>query len=123
MAGPTQSSVQLVGPGVIRALEPDQSTVHLRAQLGTAMTTHVMERTHHVVLATDDDEALTGDLGQEVPARAVHVLLAPDAHPRSTEPRRLLVGQDIGVVEDPGRQQARPVDRSASGRDLGRRDR
>ncbi len=110
MAGATQSSVQLVGPGVVRALEPDQSTVHLRAQLGTAMATHVVERAHHVILTTDDDEALIGDLGQEEPARPVHVLLAPDAHPRSTEPRRLLVGQDIGVMEDPRRQQARPVD-------------
>ena len=87
------------------------------------MATHVVERAHHVILAPDDDEALTRDLGQEVPARPVDVLLAPDTHPRSTEPGRLLVGQHVGVVEDPGRQQARPVDRSASGGDLRRRDR
>ncbi len=78
------------------------------------MTTHVMERAHDVVLAPDDDEALARHLRHEKPTRSVDILLAPDAHPRPTEPGGLLVGEHVGVVEHPGWQEAR-LDPPAAG--------
>ena len=123
VASPSKPPVELVGPGVVRALEADDAALGLGADERAAMATHVVERADDLVLAAHHDQRLPRDLDGHEPSRSIDVLLACHEHPAGPEPRRLLEGQHLGVVEHARRQQARPVDGLTGARDLRGADR
>ena len=63
--GPDELPVQVVDPGVVRALEADGLAARLLDDGGAAMAADVVERPELVVAAADDDERLAVELGRK----------------------------------------------------------
>ena len=118
MLGADERAVEVVDPGVIRALEADRLAARLLDDRRAAMAADVVEAAQDAVAAADDDERLVVDLGQEVGPGRRGVRLAPDDDPVAPEPlvplelvdRRVVIGAT-------GQQRGGPV-RLADGGDL-----
>ena len=121
--GPDERPVEVVDPGVVRALEADGLAALLLDHGRAAMAADVVERAQHAVPCPDDDEWLVVDLGQEVRAGRRGVLLAPDRDPVAPEPFAALELVDLGVVIGTTGEQRRCPVRLADGGDLFGRER
>ena len=112
--------VEVVDPGVVRALEPDGRAARLLDDGRAAMPADVVERAQDVVPSADDHEWLVVDRGpgSRCPG-APRVLLASDHHPVAPEPLASFELVDRRVVVRPaGQQRGGPVG-LANGGDLG----
>ncbi len=117
--GSLEHALQVVSPGVIRTLEAGDPAARLLEDRRAAVATDVVKRAESVVAAPDHHHALARQTPQEVLAPSACLILAADADPLTAEPVLLLEREDLGVVEDPRREQSgRPV-RPPDGLDLG----
>ena len=115
---PDERPVEVVDPGVVRALEADRRSAPLLHHRGAPMAAHVVEGAERRVAAPDHDERLVVDGGQEVGAGGAGVLVAPDHDPVAPEPLAALEVVDGRVVVGPaGQQRCGPV-RLPDGGDL-----
>ncbi len=117
--GADEVPLEVVDPGVVRALEPDGRATRLLDDRGAAMAADVVERAQVTVATAGDQQRLVVDRRQEVRARRRGILLAPDDHPLAAEPLAPLEIVDRRVVVGPAGQQRRRPIRLADGFDLG----
>ena len=114
-----QAAVEVVGPGVIRALDAaGERAVRLGAQLRAAVPADVVERVDGGRAAGDDDP-LAEQLADEEVSRVPDLLGAPGAHPHAREqPLHLAVeARPVDVVAR--RQRARVLRHDVTRLDLG----
>jgi hypothetical protein len=123
VARPVQPAVEIVNPGVIWALEADELPALLGNQRRSSMTAEVVERANDAILAADDDQTFTRDLGQELRPLDRQILFAANANPASGKPRFLLVGKHLGIVKDARWQHCRPDSRPSHTDDIRRTNR
>ena len=79
--GPDERAVEVVDPGVVRALEADGLAAALLDDRGPAVLADVVEPAQDLVATADDHERLVVDRGQEVGPRRPGVLLATRPRP------------------------------------------
>ena len=91
-----QTSVERVGPRVVRALDrAAQPPPLLFAESRPAMAAHVVMGARDSILPADDDHALARGRDQEVLARLRDLLLASGAEPGAQEDPLLLLREDL----------------------------
>ena len=124
--GTDERAIQVVDPGVVRALEADGLAARILDHGRPTVTADVVEAAEHVVATAHDDERLVVDGGQEVRAGRSGILLAPDDDPVAPEPLLAFEVEDRRVVVGATGQQRGGAVRLADRRDLvggeGRRD-
>ena len=79
--GADEAAVEVVDPGVVRALETDHLAALVLGHGRAAVAAHVVEGAQRVVPTPDDDQLVAVDLGQEVAARLGRLLRTPDRDP------------------------------------------
>ena len=118
MLGPDELALEVVDPGVVRALEPDGLAARLLDDRRPAVAADVEERPQLAVATAGDEQRLVVDLRREVRPGGRRVLLPPDDDPVAAEPLLPLELVDRRVVVRPaGQQRGGPV-RLADGGDL-----
>ena len=103
--GPDELALEVVDPGVVRALEADDPAARLLDHGGAAVAADVVEGVQPAVAIADDDEVLAVDLDEQVRARIRGVLLAGDEDPVPAQDLAPLPVEDAGVVIGPLRKQ------------------
>ena len=116
--GPDELAVEVVDPGVVRALEPDGRATALLDHGSTAMLADVVEAAQDAVPAPDDEQRLVVDRRQEIGRRLRCVRVAPDDDPVAPEPAFALEIVDRLVVVGATREQRRSPVGLAHGCDL-----
>ena len=82
--GPDEPAVEVVDPGVVRALEADGLAALALLDRGAPVAAHVVERADHVVLAADEDDVLAEHVAQDEGPR----LPRPSARPTAIQSRK-----------------------------------
>ena len=118
MLGPDQRAVEVVDPGVVRALEADRLAARLLDDGRAAVPADVVEAAQDLVAPADHDERLVVDGRQAVRPGRRHVRLAADDDPVAPEPLGPLELVDRRVVIGAAGQQRRGPIRLADGGDL-----
>ena len=103
--GPDEVALEVVDPGVVRALEADDRAARLLRDGRAPMLADVVEGADDAVAAAHDDQRLVVDRGQDVRAGCRHVLVAPDDLPVATEEPLPLERVERRVVVRPAGQQ------------------
>ena len=91
MARLVQCAVEVVDPGVVRALDAGDAAALLFQERGAAVPADVEEGADGVVGVADDDQVFAAELGQEILAGQLDLLFPPDEDPALGEPLLELV--------------------------------
>jgi hypothetical protein len=104
-AGHVQGAVEIVDPGMIRALKAGNPALRLGDKGGAAMPAEVEEGADVLIVVPHHDDILAAELGEEILPLEEDVLVPADADPTIGIPGFLLVREDLRVVIDLGRQE------------------
>ena len=83
--GPDETAVEVVDPGVVRALEADGLATLALLDRGPPVATHVVERADDVVLAADEEDALAEQVPEHEAPRLRDLLGPADRDPVAEE--------------------------------------
>ncbi|GIW05023.1 MAG: hypothetical protein KatS3mg059_1643 [Thermomicrobiales bacterium] len=101
--GFVEASIEIVDPGVVRALEARHAVAFLRHERCAPVAAEIEEGANGAVVIADDDQILFTEACQEILPRQLDIFLTADADPALREPRFLFVGEDLWIMVHPRR--------------------